>query len=412
MFRATAAGLATALSASVAVASASPAPPMTFQLVRSAAYACMPDCPEWIAAEGAIVPGTAQIFRAFLGRLDRRRRPILIQSPGGAVEDALDMGRLIRASGLAVAVARTLRPPGAPSDPTRAVEGTAAAFPAYCFSACSFVLAAGVERYANPSAVIGVHQTIEKLSQVTVYRRFLVRYRTVNGRKQEISREQISENRKTIASTLVSPPAVNARVAAYFREMGEDPDIVRLMQTATPQEIHAMSTEELEDTRLVSVWINEPLAMRTTRDDNGLAGVPVQVGAGGGAVLLAGQTWPILPAVDGSPSDLSMELSMRRGGGAVTAKFARSGDETGHRFEVAPDGPDNQDGAHFYAAADFCRLAQVGVLEADLPAQAPTQAPGEPDPRAPLLRVRFGEVDGVRRLADETNAARAPASHK
>jgi hypothetical protein len=411
MFRATAAGLATALYTSAAVASPTPIPPMTFQLVRSASFACAPECPEWIAAEGAIVPGTARSFRALLARLDRRRRPILIQSPGGAIDDALDMGRLIRANGLAVAVARTLRAPGASSDPTRAVEGTAVAFPAYCFSACAFVLAAGVERYANPSAVIGVHQTIEKLSQVMVYRRFLIRYRTVNGRKQEISREQISENRKTIASTLVSPPAVNARVAAYFREMGEDPDIVALMQSATPQEIHAMSTAELEDTRLVSVWINDPLAMHTARDDNGLAGVPVKAGAGGGAVLLAGQTWSIPPAGDGSPSELSVELSMRRGGAGVTATFARSGDATGFRFAVAPDGPDNQDGTHIYAAGDFCRLAQVGVLDAGLPTQAPTQAPGEPDPRAPWLRVRFGEVDGMRRLTEELCGG-APASRK
>ena len=46
--------------------------------------------------------------------------------------------------------------------------------------ASCIVLAAGVERYANPFAVVGVHQTIEKLSQVMVYRRFLIRYRTVN----------------------------------------------------------------------------------------------------------------------------------------------------------------------------------------------------------------------------------------
>jgi len=407
MFRATAAGLATALSTCVAVAAPAPIAPMTFQLVRSASPACAPDCPEWIAAEGAIVPGTARIFRAFLARLDRRRRPILIQSPGGAIDDALEMGRLIRANGLAVAVARTLSPPGAASDPTHAAEGVAVAFPAYCLSACAFVLAAGVERYANPFAVVGVHQTIEKLSQVMVYRRFLIRYRTVNGHKQEISREQISENRKTIASTRVSPPALNARLAAYFREMGVDPEIVTLMQSATPQEIHAMSTEELEATRLVSVWINEPAAMQTTREDNGLAGVPVKAGAGGGAVLLAGQTWPIPAAGDGTPGELSLELSMRRGGGGVTATFAQSG---GFRFALAPEASDDPDGTHFYAAADFCRLAQVGVLEAGLP-QAPTQAPGEPDPRARLLRVRFGEVDGVRRLAEELCGG-APASRK
>ena len=411
MFRATAAGLAAALSTCAAAASATPVPPMTFQLVRSASSTCAPDCPEWIAAEGAIAPGTARSFRAFLARLDRRRRPILIQSPGGAIDDALDMGRLIRAKGLAVAVARTLSAPGATSDPSRAAEGTAVTNPAYCLSACAFVLAAGVERYANPVAVVGVHQAIEKLSEVMVYRRFLIRYRIINGRKQEVSREQISENRKTIASTRVSPPDVNARLAAYFREMGEEPELLALMQSATPQEMHALSTEELEDTRLVSIWINEAAAMVTTREDNGLAGVPVKAGAGGGAVLLAGQTWPMPAVGEKSPRELSLELAMRRGGGGVTATFARVGDATGFRFEVAPAGPDDKVGTQFYAAGDFCRLAQVGVLEARATAQAPTQAPGEPDPREPLLRVQFGEIEGVRRLAEELCGG-APAPRK
>ena len=378
-----------------------PPPAMTFRLVRAASPACAPNCPEWIDAEGAIVQGTARSFRAFLAKLDRRRRPVLIQSGGGSIEDALDMARVIRASGLAVAVARTIPAPGARSD-APPFEGSAVSYPAYCFSACTFVLAAGVERYANPFAAIGVHQTIEKLSQVVVHRRFLVHYQVVNGHKQEISRDTISEDRKTIASTQVSPPGVNARLGAFFQEMGEDPSIVTLMQSATPQEIHVMSNAELEATRLVTVWINQRSAMDTARDDNGLAGLPTRMEFGDRAVVSAAQTWKLPPASDGRAREFNLELGMRRGGGSVTTTFSRPDGAGGLRFALAPGPSDEGRTTHSYPAAAFCHLMKVGVVEIrDAPSQTPTQAPGQSDPRAPLLEHRFAEIEGVRRLSDE-----------
>ncbi len=393
-----------------AAATPSQPPAMTFTLVRAANPACAPDCPEWIAAEGAIAPGTASRFRAFLAKLDRRRRPILILSGGGSVEDALDMGRVIRANGLAVAVARTVLAPGDSSDPAQPVAARALTTPAFCFSSCTLVLAGGVERYASPFAAVGVHQTILKQSQTVVYRRYLIHYRIVNGQKREVSREEVSENRKTVASTVVSPAGVDARLAAYFREMGEDPDIVALMQTATPQNIHVMTEKELEDTRLISVWINQPSAMDTARDDNGLAGLPVKAGAGGGAVLLAGQTWPIAPTRDGLARDFSLELAMRRGGGGVTATFSRSAGDNGFLVALAPGEPEDKWASISYPAAAFCHLAEVGVLEARAaPRAPPTQAPGQPDPRAALLRVRLAQVEGVKRLADELCGGAGPS---
>ena len=386
-----------ALLALTASATAAPIPAMTFQLVRAPSPQCAPDCPEWIAAQGQINAGTARDFRAFLARLDRRRRPVLIESNGGSIEDALDMGRLIRARGLAVAVAHTTAIASAADDPARAVVGSAASYPAYCLSACSFVLAAGVERYVSPLATVGVHQTVQKLSQTFVYRRFLVHYRVVNGRREEVSREVMSEDKKTVASTRVSPPALNARLAAYFREMGVDARIVGLMQTATPSQIHDMTAEELIDTRLATVWIWQRQAMNLQREESGLAGLPVQAGATGRGVLLAGQSWSI-PA-----AQFSLELSYRRGGGGVTATFSRTGaSAVDFRFALAPGPMDGGVTTHVYPAADFCRLAQIGVVEArEGPRQTPTQALGQPDPRAPLLRAPLASVDGVGRLVDE-----------
>ena len=97
-------------------------------------------------------PGTAAALAQAVESLDGRRLPILIHSPGGSVADAMAMGELIRAKGLAVAVARTLitncpeRAPKCPSGPGRAMTGGA-----MCASACVLVLAGGVERLVGPA---------------------------------------------------------------------------------------------------------------------------------------------------------------------------------------------------------------------------------------------------------------------
>lgn len=83
-------------------------PPMRFVRVVDADPACAPNCPEWLSAEGRIAPGTAAALAQAVESLGGRRLPILIHSPGGSVADAIRMGELIRAKGLAVAVARTL----------------------------------------------------------------------------------------------------------------------------------------------------------------------------------------------------------------------------------------------------------------------------------------------------------------
>lgn len=112
-------------------------PPMRIVRVTSSDTACEPNCPEWISAEGVITPGSAPLFAKLVAGLDGRRLPVLISSHGGSVRDALEMGALIRAKGLAVAVARTLFsncPERARDCPN--ARGQAIAAGAFCASAC------------------------------------------------------------------------------------------------------------------------------------------------------------------------------------------------------------------------------------------------------------------------------------
>lgn len=105
----------------------SEAAPMRFRLgAQGTAY-----------AEGTITPGTADAFRDFLAS-DRARTvtEIVLHSPGGSVNDATDIARLINEKALHTRVL----PDG------------------YCASSCPLIFAAGAERIADATSWIGVHQ--------------------------------------------------------------------------------------------------------------------------------------------------------------------------------------------------------------------------------------------------------------
>ena len=192
---------------------------MRFYRVVSDDPRCAPNCPEWIAAEGKIEPGTAAAFQDFIAGLNGRRLPIFISSPGGSTNDAMAMGRLIRAKRLAVAVASTTIDACAGAGPAACgpTKGSADAYRAYCASACSFVLAGGVERYASPLSRIGVHQTVTYLTQTRIVQRYKVYYRVVGGQKEEISREFIDEKRTQTTTTQTALPATENAIAAYLQ---------------------------------------------------------------------------------------------------------------------------------------------------------------------------------------------------
>ena len=188
---------------------------MRFVHVKSADPACAPDCPEWLSAEGRIGPGAATALAAALDNLKGRRLPILIHSQGGSVPDALAMGELIRARGLAVAVTRTLiancpeTAPRCPGGPGKAITGGAT-----CASACVLVLAGGVERLAGPAPLIGVHQITTML-------------RETEGAAHLTSTRKLYEQK-----------GVDAAVEAYLGAMGVGEPVMGLMRK-TPAEAFA-----------------------------------------------------------------------------------------------------------------------------------------------------------------------------
>lgn len=88
------------------------------------------------AAVGRIEPGTAEDFERFVLEHGDTLASIAIHSPGGSVNDALAMSRLIREMKLSTDVPRN----------------------GYCASSCPLMYSGGVERKADKRSWIGVHQ--------------------------------------------------------------------------------------------------------------------------------------------------------------------------------------------------------------------------------------------------------------
>jgi hypothetical protein len=142
--------------------------PIEFYLAHGAANACGPGCSEWIAADGKIDVGAADRFRQLLKTLGARRPPIYFHSPGGKVNDALEIGQIIRDKKFEVSVGQTV-PLDCGSDKQsvnacaarkragQAIEAEISATAYACNSSCVYALAGGAVRRVPPWVKLGIH---------------------------------------------------------------------------------------------------------------------------------------------------------------------------------------------------------------------------------------------------------------
>jgi hypothetical protein len=236
-------------------------PSMTFAIVRSSVPGCEPNCPQWIAAEGELKPGTSAQFKQFLKKLGDHRLPVIITSPGGDVNSALAMGRLIRARKLDVAVGWTLYSGCGPTTKTCTLpkgqhgvyRGIAATGQGYCASACPFILAGGIRRLQGAGAYIGVHE----ISTQPFYERlrYYETYRIVNGKKRVLSRKLLSRKRILGKVTTKLGKPFNIKLTNYLAEMGIEAKFLDLLHLASPFSIHYMSFDEAKSTHLVTDFL-------------------------------------------------------------------------------------------------------------------------------------------------------------
>jgi hypothetical protein len=163
-----------------------------------------------LSAIGEIRADTPGQFRKLLAGFKGRKPAIVITSPGGRLSAALALGRLIRKQGLDVTA-----------------RGT-------CTSACPFVLAGGVKRHAEQDAVIGVHQAL------------MIR----SGAEANGSGAHLLKDTQATARQF---RLLRSRLRSYLGEMGVSPALVSEMDKATPFGMNVLSTERLQELRLVTL---------------------------------------------------------------------------------------------------------------------------------------------------------------
>jgi hypothetical protein len=138
-----------------------------------------------LLAAGTIMPGTAKAFAEEVTKHGAYIRTVVLESPGGSVRDALDMGRLIREKKFSTAVEARH----------------------YCASACPLVFASGVERHAQGNAAIGVHEVAA-----------------------------FGDDTMSGAAGMRSGQQISAQCQTYLRDMGIDPEVwIRAMETPKDQ---------------------------------------------------------------------------------------------------------------------------------------------------------------------------------
>ncbi len=236
-------------------------PPMDVFIVKSSDPNCEPNCPAWIAAQGTIRPGAVAKLKKVLKQLGKQKLPILIESPGGTVEESLILGRLIRANGLDIAVSKTDLQTCARSDAVclaRKVRGIRTGKPnaylAVCASACAFTLAGGTRRIVGRASLVGVHEVASYRTTVRILQKYKISQSHFLGvptgakKKILISSKKVSEKTEQVKTAEVE----YKKLAAYFSEMGIGDKINGLMRAAPHKSIHVLTREELTSTRLAT----------------------------------------------------------------------------------------------------------------------------------------------------------------
>jgi hypothetical protein len=236
--------------------------PMFFTIVRSNAGYCEPYCPEWIYGEGQIEADTPVAFKRVLQQVGDRHLPLIIMSPGGNVEAAIEMGRLVRQNKIAVQVGYTRFINCSPRDrncvgdsPKKGeFRGMAMVNGAFCWSACPLILAGGERRLSSEWSYTGVHQV------TTVYQREQVfyreRYRIVNGKKKVISRKIVSRKKAGTQATTRLPKATRNLLIGYFSDMGIEKTLLDAMLSTTPDKIRNLTPAEMLGMHLITELSN------------------------------------------------------------------------------------------------------------------------------------------------------------
>ncbi len=154
-----------------------------------------------LKAEGSIDLGSADRFAEEIAARGEYVKAVTLNSPGGSVEDALAMSKLIREKGL----------------------NTRVATKALCASSCPLIFAGGVAREAEQNAIVGVHQVF-------------------NAGQERPSPEQ----------AMSAAQSTTARIARHLDEMGISDGLwINALETP-PDRLYYLTPKEMTEFKLIT----------------------------------------------------------------------------------------------------------------------------------------------------------------
>ncbi|MGR4928029.1 hypothetical protein ACIPUD_14705 [Bradyrhizobium sp. CAR08] len=197
--------------------------PMKFSWI-----ACQPNCRGWVSAVGIVTADTPRAFDEFaLGRqLDGAT--IVLNSSGGAVNEAIALGRRWRDLGALTTVGVSVQTNTAQSAPSDKAPV------AYCESMCVFLLLSGKTRFVPEAAHVRVHQI------------------WIGDRANDAKAATYSADDLMIVERDIG------RLAKYTFDMGGAGDLLSLSLNVPPwEDLHELSQEELRLTGLVTTRMHD-----------------------------------------------------------------------------------------------------------------------------------------------------------
>jgi hypothetical protein len=233
--------------------------PMRVVIVRNSSPVCEPTCPQWIAAEGEIMDSTPEVFRRVFQQMEGTKLPIVIRSPGGSINAAIKIGRMIRERKLTVAVGHTEFRGCSPADQDcklskeskNVYEGTIFESYSFCNSACPILLSGGTTRLISSWSSAGVHQP------KTIWTRQYVRYRDdyqiINGKRKITNRKIISRKNVYDKTTYGLYRELRKSLTSYYKSMGIDLAILEESEKAKYKDINTLTTKQIDDFSLRTV---------------------------------------------------------------------------------------------------------------------------------------------------------------
>jgi hypothetical protein len=156
---------------------------------------------------GTIDLGSAERFRAEVEGYREYIKTVALASPGGSVNDALEMGKLVRENGFTTSVAAG----------------------ALCASSCPLIFAGGRERLATAKSAIGVHQI----------------YATVTA-------DSLPAGLRAAGDAMSDAQKTTATITRYLTDSGIDPALWLHALETPPNRLYYLNAGELTKYKLAT----------------------------------------------------------------------------------------------------------------------------------------------------------------